>query len=67
MLIRSTTNAANAELQKSSKTHITPVTVFSVYCCLSGKRFGSMMAKTERLRRSFFPQAIRLLNTNSVS
>ncbi len=25
----------------------------------SGKRFRSMMAKTERLRRSFFPQAIR--------
>ncbi len=33
----------------------------------SGKRFRSMMAKTERLRRSFLPQAIRLLNTNSVS
>ncbi len=33
----------------------------------SGKRFRSMMAKTERLRRSFFPQAIRLLNTNSFS
>ncbi len=33
----------------------------------SGKRFGSMMAKTERLRRSFFPQAIRLLNSNPVS
>ncbi len=33
----------------------------------SGKRFRSMMAKTERLRRSFFPQAIRLLNKNSVS
>ncbi len=33
----------------------------------SGKRFRSMMAKTERLRRSFFPQAIRLLNTNSNS
>ncbi len=33
----------------------------------SGKRFRSMMAKTERLRRSFFPQATRLLNTNSVS
>ncbi len=33
----------------------------------SGKRFRSMMAKTERLRRSFFPQSIRLLNTNSVS
>ncbi len=33
----------------------------------SGKRIRSMMAKTERLRRSFFPQAIRLLNTNSVS
>ncbi len=32
----------------------------------SGKRFRSMMAKTERLRRSFFPQAIRLLNSNSV-
>ncbi len=31
----------------------------------SGKRFRSMMAKTERLRRSFFPQAIRLLNSNS--
>ncbi len=33
----------------------------------SGKCFRSMMAKTERLRRSFFSQAIRLLNTNSVS
>ncbi len=33
----------------------------------SGKRFRSMMAKTERPRRSFFPQAIRLLNTNPVS
>ncbi len=33
----------------------------------SGKHFRSMMAKTERLRRSFFPQAIRLLNTNPVS
>ncbi len=33
----------------------------------SGKRFRSMMAKTERLRRSFVPQAIRLLNTNPVS
>ncbi len=33
---------------------------------LSGKRFPSMMAQTERLRRSFFPQAIRLLNSNSV-
>ncbi len=32
----------------------------------SGKRFLSMMAKTERPRRSFFPQAIRLLNLNSV-
>ncbi len=32
----------------------------------SGKRFRSMMAKTERLRRSFFPQATRLLNSNSV-
>ncbi len=31
----------------------------------SGKRFRSMMAKTERLRMSFFPQAIRLLNSNS--
>ncbi len=38
------------------------------FCLLpSGKRFRSMMAKTERLRRSFFPQAIRLLNTNSIS
>ncbi len=32
----------------------------------SGKRFRSMMAKTERLRRSFFPQAIRLLNSVSL-
>ncbi len=32
----------------------------------SGKRFRSMMAKTDRLRRSFFPQAIRYLNSNSV-
>ncbi len=39
-----------------------------LFCILpSGKRFRSMMAKTGRLRRSFFPQAIRLLNTNSVS
>ncbi len=29
----------------------------------SGKRFCSLMANTERLRRSFFPQAIRLLNS----
>ncbi len=34
-----------------------------LFCLLpSGQRFRSMMAKTERLRRSFFPQAIRLLN-----
>ncbi len=33
----------------------------------SGKRFRCMMAKTERLRRSCFPQAIRLLNSNSAS
>ncbi len=32
----------------------------------SGKRFRSMMAKTERFRWSFFPQAIRLLNSNLV-
>ncbi len=39
-----------------------------LFCLLpSGKRFRSMMAKTERLRRSFFPQAIRLLNINPVS
>ncbi len=36
------------------------------YLLPSGKRFRSMMAKTGRLRRSFFPQAIRLLNSNSV-
>ncbi len=37
-----------------------------LFCLLpSGKHFRSMMAKTERLRRRFFPQAIRLLNTNS--
>ncbi len=39
-----------------------------LFCLLpSGRRFRSMMAKTERLRKSFFPQAIRLLNSNSVS
>ncbi len=38
-----------------------------LFCLLpSGKRFRSMMAKTERLRRSFFPQAIRLLNTKPI-
>ncbi len=31
----------------------------------SGDSFRRMMAKTERLRRSFFPPAIRLLNSNS--
>ncbi len=36
------------------------------FCLLpSGRRFRSMMTKTERLRRSFFPQAIRLLNSVS--
>ncbi len=38
-----------------------------LFTLLSGKRFRSLMAKTERLRRSFFPQAIRLLNSNSAS
>ncbi len=39
-----------------------------LFCLLpSGKGFRSMMAKTERLRRRFLPQASRLLNTNSVS
>ncbi len=33
----------------------------------SGKRFRNLMAKTERLWRSFFLQAIRLLNSNSAS
>ncbi len=33
----------------------------------SGKRFRCLIAKPERLRRSFFPQAIRLLNSNSAS
>ncbi len=31
----STSNAAKAELQKSSKTQIPPVTIFSVYCHLA--------------------------------
>ncbi len=36
------------------------------FCLLpSGRRYRSMLAKTERLRRSFFPQAIRLLNSVS--
>ncbi len=37
-----------------------------LFCLLpSGRRYRSMLAKTERLRRSFFPQAIRLLNSVS--
>ncbi len=37
-----------------------------LFCLLpSGRRYRSMLAKTERLRRSFFPQAIRLLNSGS--
>ncbi len=39
--------------------------LFTLLPC--GKRFRCLMAKTERLRRSFFPQAIRLLNSNSAS
>ncbi len=31
----STSNAAKAELLKSSKTQLTPVTIFSVYCHLA--------------------------------
>ncbi len=39
-----------------------------LFCLLpSGKRFRSMMAKTERLRRSFFPQAIRLTRLNLIN
>ncbi len=47
----SNSNAAKAELQKSSKTQITPVTIFSVYCYLAsasrlalngGSRFFSL-------------------------
>ncbi|KAI5103598.1 gastrula zinc finger protein XlCGF28.1-like [Silurus meridionalis] len=34
--------------------------LFSLLC--SGKRFRSLNANTERMRRSFFPQAIRSLN-----
>ena len=30
----------------------------------SGKRYRSLMAKTERLKRSFYPQAIRILNSS---
>ncbi len=60
----STSNAAKAELLKSPRTRITLVTIFFT-SLPSGKRFRSMMAKTERLRRSFFPQAIRLLNSVS--
>ncbi len=33
----------------------------------SGKRFRSLVAKTGRLRRSFFPQAIRLLNSHNIN
>ena len=31
----------------------------------SGKRYRSLMASTERLRRSFYPQAIRMLNDST--
>ncbi len=48
----STSNAEKAELLKSSRTQITPVTVSS-FTLPSGKSFRSMMAKTERLRRSY--------------
>ncbi len=53
---------------KSRAAKILKDSTHHLFCLLpSGKRFRSMMAKTERLRRSFFPQAIRLLNTNPVS
>ncbi len=54
---------------KSRADQIIKVTNHPGNCLLilltSGKRFRSLVAKTERLRRSFFPQAIRLLNSNS--
>ncbi len=62
----STSNAVKAELLKSSKSQITPGNRLFILLP-SGKNFQSMMAKTERLRISFFPQVIRLLNSNSVS
>ncbi len=50
---------------KILKTQITPVTIFSVTAIWQALQEHD--GKTERLRRSFFLQAIRLLNTNSVS
>ncbi len=65
-------DAANAGLLKRCKSRAAKIIKDSNHRFIfrllpSGKRFRSMMAKTERLRRSFFPQAIRLLNRNSVS
>ncbi|KAK1793823.1 hypothetical protein P4O66_001550 [Electrophorus voltai] len=33
----------------------------------SGRRFRSLKTKTERLKRSFFPQAIRALNQGKIN
>ncbi len=43
-----------------------PVTVFSL-CCHLVRASAAWWQKTERLRRRFFPQDIRLLNSNSAS
>ncbi len=51
----STSNAAEAELSKSSRTQITLETVLFTLLP-SGKRFRSLMAKTERLRRVSSPR-----------
>ncbi len=59
----STSNAAKAELSKSSKTQITLVTVSSFYCHLESA--SAAWWQKLRIRKSFFLQAIRLLNSNS--
>ncbi|KAK3558890.1 hypothetical protein QTP86_032160 [Hemibagrus guttatus] len=51
-------------VERVDRTSDTPTMDYSL-CLRSGKCFRSLKANTERLRKSFFPQAIQTLNQNS--
>ncbi len=58
-------------LRQLRKFRVSPTILKTFYAgtieSVLSKRFRCLMAKTERLRRSFFPTAIRLLNSKSAS
>ncbi len=59
-------NAAEAELLKSPKTQTTPGNHLFILLP-SGRRYRSMLAKTERLKRKFLPPGHQAPNSGSIT